>query len=358
MKAFKIILIFIISFIASVSYAQSECEDEIQEAEKLYEDGKYSKIVNILEPVLKNCNLSKQQKAEVLKYLAGSYYELDELEDADKYLMKFIKKNPYYELNLSNDPYAFREEFNKFKTWPRFYLGVSSGIPINNIIVEKIYPVLDTSKVDYNQPVTSSQAISFMFNFGWNINKYISINSGGGITLQSLSQSIPMYTGLNFNYKETIIQANIPVYFKFSYPLKNGFIPALYFGAEITQLNNANYSYNYSQEGEIDQEYEFLLAAQRQKENVKIDELEEKRNLNRTAVIAGTRISYRMNRVQIFLDFRYKKELGLYNNPDKRYFHPDLYISNNYVLPDFKIESYQISLGINLNFAYKVKSKY
>ncbi len=352
----KFILLISILFLAFNGFSQSACEDRVLEAEKQYEEGKYNKVVNILESVLEECDLSNLKKSELMKYLSGAYYEMDELEEADKYLMKFIKKNPYYELNVNNDPYAFREELNKFKTWPLFFVGVGAGIPINNIIVEKIYPVSDPTVVDYDQPITSSQAISFMFEFGWNINSYFSINSGMGVTLMSLSQSIPMYSGLNFNYTETIIQANIPAYFKFSYPLKNGLIPAIYFGGDITQLNDANYSYNYSQSGYIDQEYEYLL--QRKRENASVDSLDIRRNLYRNAIIAGARLSYRLNRIQIYLDLRYRRELDLYNNPNERYFHPDLYISNNYVLPDFKIESYQISLGINLNFAYKVKSKY
>lgn len=352
----KFILLISFFFITLSSFAQSNCEDRILEAEKLYENGEYKKVVNILESVLEKCDLSKFRKSELLKYLAGSYYEMDELEEADKYMLKFIKKSPYYELNVNNDPYAFREELPRFKTWPRFYIGVKAGISINNIITDKIYPVLDTSKVDYNQPVKSNQAIVFKLDFGWNINKYISINSGAGIILQSFSQSIPMYTGLNFNYTETIIQSNVPIYLKFSYPLKNGFIPALYFGAELVQLNDANYSYNYSKVGEIDLGYEFLVI-HRKRENVKIDPKNE-RNLYRNAAIAGARIGYRLNRVNLYIDFRYRKELDSYKKPDQRYFHTDLYITNNYVLPDFRIESYEISLGINLNFAYKVKSKY
>ena len=138
MKKLKFILIIVLSFIATAGYAQSDCEDKILKAEKLYESGKYSEVVNLLKPVLEECDLSKTQKGEVLKYLAGSNYEIDELEEADKFMMKFIKINPYYEINASNDPYAFREEFSKFKTWPLFIIGFSSGIPINNIIVEKL----------------------------------------------------------------------------------------------------------------------------------------------------------------------------------------------------------------------------
>lgn len=352
----KFILLSTFLFIALSSYAQSACDDQIIEVEKQYEDGKYKEVVNLVESILSECDLSKQQKSNLLKYIAGANYEMDELEKAEVYLTKFLKTNPYYEERI-NDPYAFKEELSKFKSWPRFYIGLGSGIPINNIIVEKIYPVLDPEIVNYNQPVKSSQAFSFIFEFGWNINNYFSINSGISANLMSLSQSIPMYTGLSFNYTEKIIQANIPIYFKFSYPLKKGIIPSIYIGADITQLYNVKYSYNYSQTGDVNQDYEFLLV-QRKKGNTSIDSLATSRNLNRKAAIAGARISYRLNRMQIYIDLRYRRELDLYNNPDARYFHSELNITNNYVLPDLKIETYQISLGVHLNFAYKVKSKY
>lgn len=353
----KTILIVLFSIVASNSFSQNECDDNIQNAQKLYEDGKYNQAVNILESVLTDCKLEKTDKSEVLKYLAASYYELDELEEAEKYMSMFIKKNHGYSGNVNKDPYAFRQELDNFISWPQFYVGLNGGIPINHVVVEKIYPVLDSATADYDQEFSSKKAFSAMFNAGWNINKYFSVNAGFGVTTQTLSQSIPLYTGLSFDYGESSIQFNIPVFFKFSYPIKSKIVPSVFIGGELIQLYEAEYSYKYIQTGDISTDYEFLLLPHRQKENQRVD-IAKDRNVYRTAAIAGVQISYILNRIELNLNFKYRKELDYYNNQNLHYSDPNLFITNNYVLPDFKIESYEITFGISFNLGYKVKSKY
>ena len=185
--------------------------------------------------------------------------------------------------------------------------------------------------------------------------RYLSINSGAGLTIQTLSQAIPLFQGLNFNYSESINQSNVPLYLKFSFPFKNGIIPAIYAGAELVNLNSANYSYNYSSTDQFNEDLVFLLN--RKKESVKI-QTETDRNEYRKAAIVGARVSYQLKKINFYVDFRYKKELDLYNNPDKHFVEKDLYITNSYVLPDIYLETYEMSLGFVFNFAYKAKSKY
>ena len=348
----KFVLLISFLFIVLNSFAQSDCDDKVVEAQKLYENGKYKDVVTILESVFDKCKLNSEQRKDALKYLIASYYEMDELELGEEHMIGFLKKNPYYIASKKNDPYAFREELKKFKSWSRFYIGAKVGVPIAIITVNKIYGVLDTA--DYNQPFKSKQAVAFAIEFGWNLNKYVSIASGGGLTIMSLSQTIPMHQGLNFNYTESTIQASIPLYLKFSYPLRGGWIPAIYVGAEVTNLYSANYSYNYSASDLVNDDLDFYLN--RKRENMKI-ELDE-RNENRPSAIAGARFTYQLKKVNFYLDFRYKKEFDLYNNAESRYVAKDLFITNSYVLPDIYLDTYEISAGFIFNFAYKVKSIY
>ncbi len=349
----KFILLISFLFIALSSFAQTECEDKVVEAQKLYEEGKYKDVAAILELVFDECKLNSEQKKEAMKYLIGAYYEMDELELGEEQIISFLKKHPYYIASKKNDPYAFREELKKFKSWSRFYVGAKVGIPTAIVTVDKIYPILDTA--DYNQEFKSSQAIAFALEIGWNLNKYISVASGIGGNILSLSQSIPMYQGLNFNYSESIIEMSVPLYIKLSYPLRGGFIPSVYAGAEITSLYSAEYSYNYTASDLADNDLAFMLNKKRN--NAEIDHLTE-RTEYRQAAIAGARFTYQLKKINFYLDFKFKKELDLYNNPEHRFVHTDLYISNSYVIPDIYLDFYEISAGFVFNFAYKVKSKY
>lgn len=349
----KFVLLISFFFIAFSSFAQTDCNDRVVKAQKLYENGKYKGVVDVLKSVFNDCNIKGEEKKEAMKYFIGAYYEMDEIELGEEHMIEFLKKHPYYITNKKNDPYAFREELKKFKSWSRLYVGAKVGIPIANVTVNKIYGVLDTA--DYNQPFKSKQAFAFAIEFGWNLNKYVSIASGGGLTIMSLSQTIPMYQGLNFNYTESTIQVSIPIYIKFSYPLRGGWIPAIYAGAEVTSIYSANYSYNYSASDLVDDDLAFYLN--RKRENMKIEHASE-RNEYRPSAIAGARFTYQLKKVNFYLDFRYKKELDLYNNSESHFVVKDLFITNSYVLPDIYLDTYEISAGFIYNFAYKVKSKY
>ncbi|MCF6241776.1 MAG: hypothetical protein L3J74_10580, partial [Bacteroidales bacterium] len=154
----KILLIFVLSLMTTLAYAQTKCDEQIADAEKLYDEGRYSLVIEQMENILTECKLKGSKKYEVLKYLAAANYELDELEKAEEYMSLFLKKRPYYEVNLNNDPVTFIERIDYFKKWPWLEIGLSGGKPFNNIIVDKIYPVLDTATTNYDQKFSTQSA--------------------------------------------------------------------------------------------------------------------------------------------------------------------------------------------------------
>lgn len=347
-------LIFFIGalFITSMAYSQT-CQEDIDKANKLYEEGAYKDAERLVKKTLETCDLDKTQENELLKLMASIYYELDELELGDEYVANFIKKNPYYIPSKKNDTYQFRLAVKKVKTWPRFTLGVKFGSPLGYATATKIYPILDTA--DYLQDYKIKSGFSTGLEIAWNLNNYLALNIGTGIRVQRLIHQVPQFNNLLFfNYEEQMITANVPLSLQFTLPLNSKIVPVFFIGGEFEYFGAANYTYSYS--GDIDNGDNLSFYLNKKRENVTIEP--EYRNQYRYAALGGIRLLYKLEKLDFFAEARYIKEFDLYNAPDGRFEDTELFLSNNYTLADLELETIDISIGILYNFSYKVKSKY
>ena len=355
MKTLKYILITFLVLVASLQiYAQSDCDNELANAQELYEDGDFKNAIKKLEKLLDDCDLNKTQENEALKLLASANYEMDELETGNEYVEQFLRKNPFYVASKKNDPYTFRETLGKFKSWPRLSVGARAGLPLTTVFTEKIYPVLDTA--DYSQEYIVTPLVFGTIEIAYNFNKWLSFYFGFGLRNQKITHKVPMYNSeIEFNYKESSILGNTPVYLQFKLPLKGSFSSAVYFGGEIEALHSVSYSHNYILKGSLD-DYTIFLSKARERTNIDINI--EQRIPIRRALIGGVKFIYKINKITVFADARYIKELDLYNNPDSHFVDPNLYITNSYTLSDIRLETIDFSIGFTYNLWYKVKSKY
>lgn len=351
---FKIKLFYFVGAIilSTQVFSQSDCQDDIDEANKLYENGIYKKAADLIKKTLETCALDKTQEDELLKLLISTYYELDELELAEEYVTDFIKRNPYYIPSKKNDTYHFRHAMSKVKIWPSFSTGIRFGVPPGFVTTKKIFPVLDTA--DYTKDYIVKPILMSALEFSWNITNFIALNAGAGIRMQKIIHQVPQYNQLFFNYEEQTINLNAPFVLQFTLPLNSKFSPAIYFGGEIEYFVEGKYTYYYTGTNEISTDLSFYLM--RNSENVVVER--DQRNQYRYAALGGVRLLYKLEKFSILADFRYIKEFVLYNNPEKRYANPDLFLTNNYTLSDISLETMDISVGILYNFSYKVKSKY
>jgi len=352
---FKVKLLFFIValLVTSQVFSQNNCQEDIDKANKLYEEGVYKDAEKLVKKTLESCDLDKTQENELFKLMASIYYELDELELADEYVEDFIKKNPHYIPSKKNDTYQFRLAAKKMKTWPRFTTGLRIGVPLGYVTTKKIYPILDAA--DYSQEYIIKPILLGNLEFAWNINKYIALNIGAGIRMQTILHQVPQYNyQLYFNYEEQTITANLPITLQFTIPINSPVVPVIYLGGELDYFASASYTYYYSGSNDISDNLSFYLN--RKRDNVTIQE--GYRNQYRYAALGGIRLIYKLEKLAIFADFRYIKEFDLYNSPDSRYKDSDLFLTNSYNLADIEFETMDISIGVLYNFSYKVKSKY
>lgn len=347
------VLLIIASMIFSLQVtSQSECQEDIDQANKLFDEGAFRQSEKITRQVLETCELNKTQENEMLKLLASIYYEMDEIESGDEYVAEFMKKNPYYIVSKRNDPPQFRNAIKKLKSFPSFSLSFRGGVPLGWVTTQKIYPIFD--KADYMEEYTIQPVFQSGLEMGWNMISSLSLNLGAGVRIQTILHQVPQYDQLYFNYEEQNISTVFPVYLGFNIPISGKFDIKFMAGGEFEMFTSGNFNYFYTASSNITNELSFYLN--RKRSNVKIETAE--RNQYRYAAMGGIKFIYKIERFAIFADARYIKELTIYNNPEKRFIDQDLYLANNYALSDITLENLDISLGLIYNFSYKVKSKY
>jgi hypothetical protein len=349
LKQFLIAMFLLFSISA---LAQNECQEQIDEAKKLFEDGQFRQAEKETKNILENCVLSKEQENEMLKLITSIYYEMDEIELAEEYVAQFVKKNPYYEASKKNDPNQFRNAIKKVKSFPRFSLGFKAGVPLGRVYTKKVYPILE--RADYLQDYTTKPIIQGGLEFGVNIFSFLSFNIGSGVRYQKILHQVPQYNGLLFNYQENNLSSTFPASLGFTIPISRNFSSKIYFGGEIELFMQSKYAYFYSTEANISKDLSVYLS--QKISNIKI--ASESRNTYRYSLLGGVRFIYKIQKIGIFTDVAYIRELDLYNNPEKHFTDPNLYLNNNYVMNDIMLENLDISIGISYNFLYKVKSKY
>jgi len=345
--------LFIFTLLFSIEMSgQSHCQEDIDKANKLFDDGIYNDAEKLLKKILASCDLNETQENEILKLISSVYYEMDEIEQGDEYTAAFLKKNPYYTPSKKNDPLEFREAIQKLKSWPRFSVGLRGGIPLGFVETKKVYPVLDTA--DYSQAYTIKPSFLVALDFGWNLNNFISLNTGAGYRVQKIQHQVPQYNAIYFNYEEVSSTLSIPLTLQFSIPTGGSFVPAFFIGGEYEMFATGTYSYAYTGNSNITQDFAFYLN--RKRNNVAIEK--DQRAAYRYAALGGIRLIYKVKNFGFIADCRYIKEMVLYSNPAKRYNDADMYVGNNYTLGDIQLENIDISIGFQYYFSYKVKSKY
>jgi hypothetical protein len=350
---FRLRLIFIsLALTASCFQTFSQCQEEVDKANRLFDEGLFREAEKVTKLALETCDFNKHQYDEMLKLLASIYFEMDEIELGNQYMADFLKRNPFYIGNKRSDPLQFRQALRKLKAFPRFSVALKGGSFFGQVDTKKVFPVLDTA--DYLQDYTIKPVFQGGIETSLNLNSYFSVGLESNIRIQKMFHQVPQYSQITFHYQENNFSASFPFTIGFSFPQGRLFSAKVYAGAEIAYFLQATYSYYYSIEGDISGENSVYLN--KKKENVIIEPSE--RNTFRYGALAGLRVIYKLNRFNVFSDFRLKKEFTPYNNPDKRFADSDLFLANHFAIADISMDYFDLSIGLSYSFSYKVKSKY
>ncbi len=180
-------LLFIIFGASTI--AQENCALTLENAQKLYDNGMIEEIPNVLAPCMKS-GFNSDERLQAYKLIILSHIFNNNMNEADKNMLMFLKKYPEYELSAS-DPAEFVQLFNTYRTNPFASISLKGGSHINNI---KVLQVLRNKPGSTGNFYTSSTSFQGGMFFEYNIYNNFFGGTGGNYIFSQWK-----YTEANYN---------------------------------------------------------------------------------------------------------------------------------------------------------------
>lgn len=174
-KYFKhIILLLIFAFFIVNLMGQDDCVLKLNEAQKLYENGKIEQIPTLINGCIES-GFNRENKIQALRLLTLVYLFEDNTVKAEKTILTLLKIDPEYKVNQAIDPVEFIRLFNSFNTAPIFSIGFVGGPSLT--LPHLIEPFSRQSFKEAN-PQYSAGSISFSLGLKgiYHINKKIDVS--------------------------------------------------------------------------------------------------------------------------------------------------------------------------------------
>ena len=205
----KIVFIIILLFtgLLNISSQISDCSFAYYNAMNLYNEGKVDSTFNILSSCINDDQLfrktSKSIRADIYRLCALSALLLDEPDEAQLQIGRFLKYRPYYKDEFAKDDLSeFRKIVTEFTVQPKLVMGINYFIDFPKIKLEKN---LTAHTTPYTPEITSTSES------GWGLlfENSFSKNIYAGIGLNMLYMSFN-YNGSPLPFQETF-SYNVPI---------------------------------------------------------------------------------------------------------------------------------------------------
>jgi hypothetical protein len=193
LRNFYIFFIFSL-YITINSKAQTNCKQQLKQAEDFFNIGEFENCIQLLNTSLKNCSYTKKEQEVIYELLVKSNIETDNLLEVDYNTIKLFKTNPFYELKEDNNSEDFNRHIKKFSVLPMLSIGLRNTVSKPNFKTTKVFSVL-LDGVDYAAPYITTKTL--LLYYGWieyQFKKNFSVNAE--------------FTRLNFEYNRNFSKTN------------------------------------------------------------------------------------------------------------------------------------------------------
>lgn len=343
----KLLLLFVVVFVTTLeSVAQKKCDDLIVRSLQKYKDGLYDDMVNELVAGYRSCDLSRQEKKEALKLLSAANYAMDELEEGNKYLISFLKKDPNYIPQKGIDPTPFIEAFPKFRITPKFSVHAKVGL-IENLIdrtlIQKVWERADYSKSYEVEP-------SFQANFGiqWYPFRNVFFAVGVEYSEVKFSRYISAENVARITYDEEANSVAVPIHIGFDIPIHKRIYPTIIVGFTTSGIGKA----------EADLKLDYLSDENNppstNMNNVDISALRAPLNFS---LDVGGKLNLRYKNLIYSLEYSYSYPVLSYSQGNS--YNQAAFLNDYFYADDtFSIHRSTLQFGISYIFSNHIKFKY
>ena len=344
-----IVFMLLCSLFPFFAIAQNACDQNLKQADELYNAGDYDNCISVLESSIKKCGFSKKKKEFAFELLAKAYLEQDNLQKANQAVLGLLKNNPYYETKENAEHEDFEILVDKFDALPVLSIGLRNTVMRPSFKTTQVNAVLENLDYDVDYQTNKTQLLYYgIAEYGFK--KEYSVNLDFINYKLSLNRIITNNNTITLSYLENISFIEVPLYFKKYFFLgKNiSLYSALGAGYLRTTKSNATIGLSYFTENI----YTGALAEQIAVES--FDVLSQK-NKNTYEWLAGFGAGFRFRGLGIFIDARYTGGLSNINNSANRYQNTKIVTDYFYVDNALKMNKYEVGLSISYTLKNVVK---
>ena len=346
----KIVIILALSYCCLFLNGQTVTTDSengssrliLTEAERLFKAGIYDKCIEVIEGVLKDCELSKGEKALALELIAKAYLETDDPGKAESAVNLMLKNNPHYESDEKENSEAYNRLVKKYKVHPRFSMGLRSTLDWMSYNTTKTYYI---DGLHYDEPYTKDlEGILNDFNwayYGWaelEFDRGISFNGDLIFKWTNFKREIET-PAFSLTFKEQDNYIEIPLYLKKYFPVGKYVLPYVTTGVGWLYMTKAT--------GNATKDYP---EDNRPSETTGDINMLGMRNVSTFEWITGVGVGYKMKNLRLFMDIRYYRGLNSITNPGKGIVNSTL--SNDYLYFDNYVRFNQFEIGASVSYTF------
>lgn len=316
------------------SKAQADtCIARLKNASTSYDQGDYDGAIKLLNSAIADCPLDKGDKIQANKLLIMSYLKIDNLEEADKAAAAIVKVDPYYKPDKFKDDPKLSALFEKYKPMATFRIGIMAGINQTMIDVEKTYSIVKNDDADNLGAYSGKTGFQLGLQAEYRAYKELWVEAAG-LFRQSLYEHV-LYDVENttINYKEKLSYVDVPVSVKY-YILKKNIQPYIEAGASFSFLTDALSTTTRDEVKDIVNRYDY-------------------RNNTMVGYSGGAGVAYRMKGISVFAAFRYNYFGDNVNKDGTRYADLTNVFKYYYIDDDFRMDNWQVNVGVNYSLIYK-----
>jgi hypothetical protein len=200
-----LLIVFSFSFLSS--QAQLKIEDQLMEAEQLYDKGEFQSCIERCTIILTQ-NLSNVYNWQCYRLMAISYFQLNDFEESEKAVIQLLEINPFYELSSYKDPAGLKSLLKKHP--PEVVANIRFLIsPFLNYTL--IRPIQSFALNGMTKSYFGTPTATFSLLFNYHLKRNLSL--GVGLNIQNLMWNVEGENAiLHYNEKQSLQMISLPVY--------------------------------------------------------------------------------------------------------------------------------------------------
>jgi hypothetical protein len=339
------VILLIFCGLMSNTFAQQKDLD-LKASIEMFEAGQYPQVIERLQGSVDNGLFSEELTVQAFKYLIAAYYEMDEIEQAEKYVKLFYEKHPVYRINVT-DPLGFVTALNRFEIKPLLTLSTNIGFSRIEANVMNRFSVWEPAT--YDNPYKTSFDFLIYAGINWNFLTNWSLSAGAEFKPLAYSRSVTAAPNFEVKYNEVIHFFKVPLELHYTLPLITKWKPEVFGGYYYSRIIDASAGIALTDKHEDGTFFE---------KNENAINVTESRRKNNHGLIGGAGVSMNLKRFVFSLSLAYSMDLQSFTYKGLKYDNKDLIADFHYIDDDLKFRNFDLYFGVKYNFLYKITPKY